>query len=75
MPHKFEELRHGVETGLGTYQVRFPNSVHEWRVVKFDHDYVVLEGVRHGSVITARADQTCYVLHSFLYRGKPVDSD
>ena len=72
MPSRFEELRHGVETGIGTYMVRFPNSVRQWQVVRFDHDYVVLEGVRHGSIITVRADQVCYVQHSFEYSKDPT---
>ncbi len=75
MPSKFEELRHGIETGIGNHIVRFPNSVREWSIVRYDHDYVVLEGVRHGSIITVKADQICYVMHSFNYSKNTVDSE
>ena len=72
MPSKFSELKTGVESGLGTYQVRFPNQIGTWYVVEYRGDYVTIECTRSGHRMDVSVDQICYVQNTFLYRGKSV---
>lgn len=72
MPSKLHELRTGVDRGLGSYLVRFPNQIHLWAVIEYHGGYVTLEQQGTGHRISVSEDQICYVQHSFKYSKKPL---
>ena len=75
MPSRLSELRTGVEMGLGSHMVRFPNQIHLWSVIEYQGGYVTLEQQGTGHRISVSDDQICYVQHSFKYRKNPLVTD